>query len=270
MPLPRTRPFLLNSTLIPFTDKTEKRDSASGFFYKYRNDYYIITNLHVIEKIGGDDIESLEKSDNLELTDIGEMYIYIRHNQTNEEVPDREPVDILDSNGNPRWISHSSSKVDVVALPVGSDLKSTVTGAYSKSDFVPNDIEISAGDSTIAVGYPKGIYDSNTYLPVIRNGLIATPPKVDYKGLPMFLMDAKMHGGTSGSPVLTQPSPVQRYKGRGTTMTGESRTFLLGIHSGPEYAPSPRNETVESDPSLELNMVWRIELLEEMLAKDHQ
>jgi hypothetical protein len=79
-------------------------------------------------------------------------------------------------------------------------------------------------------------------------------------------MDAKMHGGTSGSPVLSQPSPIQR-KGDGIALMDGATSYLLGVHSGPEYAPPPRDGSEEYDPNLDLHMVWQIEVLEELLEQ---
>ena len=62
--------------------------------------------------------------------------------------------------------------------------------------------ELDALEEITFVGYPNGIYDSKNLLPIIRKGTTATPPQIDYEGKPMFLVDASVFPGSSGSPVL--------------------------------------------------------------------
>ncbi|QFU83396.1 S1 family peptidase [Natronorubrum aibiense] len=264
--MPPIQGFFAQSTLLSLTIDRDsgETDFASGFFYEHNGHYYVVTNRHVLEITDNEDISSLDDLHQLNPEYPDELFVYIRYDPLNPTNVSREKVDLFDSNGDPLWIEHPNSDVDVIAIPLRVDLSVTHSKPYSKSNFVPSDVEILGGDSAMAIGYPKGLYDSDTYFPVIRDGLIATPPHVDYKNLPVFLMDAKMHGGTSGSPVLTQPSPLQRTQS-GISMMSGTPAYLLGIHSGPEYAPLPRDGTEEYDPNLDLNMVWHVEVLEELL-----
>ncbi len=52
------------------------------------------------------------------------------------------------------------------------------------------------------IGYPRGIYDSYNNIPIIRKGINATPIIFDYNNLPVFLIDASVYPGSSGSPVF--------------------------------------------------------------------
>lgn len=52
------------------------------------------------------------------------------------------------------------------------------------------------------IGYPNGLFDSASLLPIVRRGHSATALTVDYGGKPIFLIDASVFPGSSGSPVF--------------------------------------------------------------------
>ena len=52
------------------------------------------------------------------------------------------------------------------------------------------------------VGYPNALFDSKNHTPIIRRGTLATPFQLDYDGRPVFLIDASVFPGSSGSPVF--------------------------------------------------------------------
>ena len=98
------------------------------------------------------------------------------------------------------------------------------------------------------MGYPLGIYyDDVNNLPVVRNGIVASAYPVPYKGQPYFLIDAKLHKGTSGSPVMTKFKRDWR-KVEGGSIMGDFQFFLLGINSSTWQLP-------EGEEPLGLNAV---------------
>lgn len=62
--------------------------------------------------------------------------------------------------------------------------------------------ELDAILSLLFVGYPNGLYDNKHMTPIVRMGATATPVALDYCGAPVFLMDASVFPGSSGSPVF--------------------------------------------------------------------
>jgi hypothetical protein len=53
------------------------------------------------------------------------------------------------------------------------------------------------------VGFPNGMFDEMHYMPIVRRGYVATSPDLDFNGTPIFLIDASVFPGSSGSPVFT-------------------------------------------------------------------
>ena len=73
------------------------------------------------------------------------------------------------------------------------------------TNLAPNEetvLDIGLVEEILFVGYPSGISDQFHNLPVARRGITATPASVDYEGRPVFLIDASVYPGSSGSPVF--------------------------------------------------------------------
>jgi len=76
------------------------------------------------------------------------------------------------------------------------------------------------------IGYPNGLHDQANGLPIARQGITATPISVDYGGEPVFLIDASVFPGSSGSPVMVADAGAFSVRGKG--QVGE-RLILLGV-----------------------------------------
>jgi hypothetical protein len=86
------------------------------------------------------------------------------------------------------------------------------------------------------IGYPNGIWDSVNNLPIIRKGITATHPSIDYDGRREFLIDAACFPGSSGSPVFLFNLSSYTTKSGGTIIGG-SRIKLIGVlYAGPQYS----------------------------------
>lgn len=91
-------------------------------------------------------------------------------------------------------------------------------------------MELTALEDVVVIGYPDGVWDSYNNLPVLRQGVTATHPKIDFEQKPEFLIDAAIYTGSSGSPiVLYKNSDVMM--GRDLNL-GKDKPRLLGILSG--------------------------------------
>ena len=72
-------------------------------------------------------------------------------------------------------------------------------------EFIPSekDIEeLDAIEDIIFIGYPTGLYDQYNHSPIVRKGITATPLSLDYENKSLFLIDASIFPGSSGSPVF--------------------------------------------------------------------
>ena len=62
--------------------------------------------------------------------------------------------------------------------------------------------KLSAIENITFIGYPSGLYDEKNKISIIRQGITATPIWNDFKGEEVFLIDAGVFPGSSGSPVF--------------------------------------------------------------------
>lgn len=80
------------------------------------------------------------------------------------------------------------------------------------------------------IGYPSGLYDPASLLPIVRQGYAATAMTIDDEAKPVFLIDASVFPGSSGSPVFLVPRPSAPDKRGNTTSGGPAEPpMLLGI-----------------------------------------
>ena len=136
------------------------------------------------------------------------------------------------------WIQHPDPNVDLAAFLIGP-LVNHVQQSGAELFFVPlqktlipPDAErqdLSTMEDIIMIGYPSGIWDAVNNLPVIRRGITATHPFINWNGKTEFLTDIASFPGSSGSPVLL--ANIGGYMdSKGNTYMGRHRIRLLGIH----------------------------------------
>ncbi|MCK4344954.1 MAG: trypsin-like peptidase domain-containing protein [Bacteroidales bacterium] len=213
---------------------------ATGFFFKYNENKYLITNRHVV----------IDESE-----DFYPQFLRLRLHTSKINYEENCIIDIsLYNNALRNWLEHSDykeKKIDVVAVPLTNDsinnfnsFNSSKINFFTTDNFISG-YHLSSFADVIIIGYPLGFFDEINNLPIYRKGMIASSYPVDFKKFPYFLIDANLHKGTSGSPVLSSPNNMLiDSKGRGLH---SDKSVLLGIHSA---------EHIIEDEPLGLNVVW--------------
>lgn len=147
----------------------------------------------------------------------------------------------------------------MVAIPVVTD------GFYVMYFSVDNTrterITIRAGQDLMVVGYPLGYHDKVHNLPVFRSAMLASIYPVPFEGKPLVLIDARLHSGTSGSPVLVKPTS-QLWNAEGTRLfSNRGGSTLVGVHSA---AIDERDRRL-GDDLIGLNYCWFASLIPEII-----
>ena len=148
--------------------------------------------------------------------------------KTGEEPAMGERVQIQWDKFEERWYKHPEPEIDIAAMPIVPTMKKLeelgqdiffrhITDKMALRTEWLEDLD--ALEEIMFVGYPSGIYDEVNLLPIIRKGVTATPLHVDYNGKPIFLIDASVFPGSSGSPVF-----IYNPSGFGT-----NKSFTIGI-----------------------------------------
>lgn len=136
------------------------------------------------------------------------------------------------------WTGHPDSEVDVATMIFSEiQLKMMDIGApaFTRSfgpDMFLTSEQAKALDSiedVLFVGYPNGLYDTASWLPIARRGQTATPIRNDYRGMPAFLIDASVFPGSSGSPVVLYDRGGMHSDRQGNINMGQRRFHLIGV-----------------------------------------
>lgn len=214
--------MLFNTVKINTFTSNGQEGAGTGFFFsidrdgtKYR---FIVTNKHVVD---------------------GSHKAFIRFHSNNAGQPvlgNSIDVEFFNDIWKDMWVGHPDPKIDI-AVASFDPIQKTMT-ANNLSPYLtainPRNVptaaqlaELDVIEDITFVGYPNGLWDSKNVLPVMRRGTTATPPQVDFEGEPIFLIDASVFGGSSGSPVFISQNGTFADK-KGDIHLG-SRFYFLGV-----------------------------------------
>ncbi|WP_160135559.1 S1 family peptidase [Halococcus salsus] len=246
-------PLYATTTTIKFPNSD---GHGTGFYYNHGDRTYLITNQHVLRDIdeNGDVVHNPES-----------VRIFVRNFPDITQLSYID-IDLSDGMGSD-WYRHpSDTDVDVAVVPTDWNLTALYGGdpqtgslAFSREHFISDPGRISGGDTARIACYPGIFVGTNMGLPVLRNALIASPYGVNFDGSRLFVTDARMHPGTSGSPVLASPESMMQSQNRITV--GGPRTALLGVHSA-----TFKQEAVDpGEEWLDLNVAWYAEVIPEII-----
>jgi Trypsin-like peptidase domain len=179
--------------------------------------------------------------------------VRIAHNRANKVGEWLAKTESLFSGGRPRWVEHPTlaERVDVVALPL-SDLADVQLYPYELQGGPT--IAVHPADAVSVVGFPFGLQAGGS-LAIWATGFVASELDIDFKGLPLFLVDCRARPGQSGSAVIAHRNGgAVAMQGGGTTIVGGPITRFLGIYSG------------RVNDQSDLGMVWKASAVAEVVG----
>ncbi len=232
----------ISVTLLMCLDKDQNEIGlATGFFFKHNERKYLVTNRHVVI----DEAEGFRP-----------LFLKLKLHNSKIDFSSNNTICVhLYTKDQANWYEHpdySKNQADVVIIPLDDktlDATNIISFNGSIINFItehniPKNIQISSFANVIIVGYPLEFYDEKNNLPVYRKGMIASSYPIGFNQQPYFLIDANLHQGTSGSPVLNSTDNVLvNEKGA----FHSEFTYFLGIHS---------DEYVVDEEPLSLCVVW--------------
>ena len=214
---------------------------GTGFMVRHdisatQGGYFLVSNRHVFM-----DAESIR-------------FFLFRSDGDGPALGNKMDVDISGFSG--AWTPHPDPDVDIAVFPVTQTMQAvneqlgTPHFNYLGTHHFPDDDEAALRDpvqDVVFVGYPIGIYDRVNLLPLVRQGITATPPSVDYEGRPEFLLDAAVFPGSSGSPVFAVHSAGVEVTNAAGVRQRRAFTFL-GLVSKRMTMTAQGDITIEDAP----------------------
>lgn len=188
----KTEELLLKSTSIIYAyDEADTYEQATCFFMKNnskgKEQHFLVTNRHVLE-------------DKVRI----DLYLDVYHKDSNSYTHHKKIT--LALNDAVRF--HDTYDLAVLNIDC-IDKLNTENDIYTykaiDTKIIPKDYSIFSNFQTIyLIGYPSGISDTCSNLPVARRGITSTPLTNDFKGKAEFLIDIPFLNGSSGSPIFAK------------------------------------------------------------------
>jgi|WetSurMetagenome_2_1015567.scaffolds.fasta_scaffold193242_2 hypothetical protein len=231
------------------TRKNVRLLQGTGFFYKNESEnIFLITNRHIV-------------TDKKNALSPEKLRLYI-HDDWEHTSSVREIEIKLKVKGNKKnWRSSQTySTADVVAIEIPpEEIQDCLKATFTKEDIIDGlsspGKSINIGQHALVFGYPMDFYDEMNHFPMTRHACVATWPWFNFERKLCFLIDANLHAGMSGSPVVSYPGSIHRNPSETVSKETEREVFLLGIFS---------SEWVSHNEPLGLNTVWHSAVIEDI------
>jgi hypothetical protein len=231
----------LSTTRIEVFTENNKQSCGTGFLFQLESNakedfLLLVTAKHVVLKDGVQSIKFLLNDTNV-----------------NNQSTTTSPINILLSKEEVNLFKpHPDPKIDLCAIKLFPLIKKFTNKKISlfsiKSHLIPTkeDIEqFDAVEDIIMIGYPNALWDSKHNRPLVRRGITATDLKYDFKGDPIFEIDACSTPGSSGSPVFTYGNYIYHDK---DCILSVRKPHLVGILCGMEETRIKENLLKADNP----------------------
>lgn len=181
----------------------------------------IITNKHVLEN--------------------AKILRFVIHSRDEKGLPkDNDPI-IFPMLGNSDLIFPHPKNIDLCAILINPFLNEMENKKLKPSyvsfseDNIPNDSlwnQLLPIEEVYMIGYPSGLFDRTSYLPIVRKGITATNSSKSLNNKNEFMVDIAAFSGSSGSPVFILNQGNFSAKD-GSTIFGTRFLFIGILYSQP-------------------------------------
>ncbi len=210
--MPFDRLSLSTLPITPFFNDLQLSE-ATGFIWKRRERFYLITNWHVVSALDLFTKTHLSKGGSRPnkfrchvLVRVGEYW--------------HEPIDvpIRDENDQPLWLIHPAQEmraIDIVALPLDYDSLKTKVTLLPVNELAPGKIAVMIGMDVFILGYPFG--SKPPAFPVWKRGSIASEPDLVRVSTGYYLVDTASRPARRSSCAVGQTTSLNPTHGRPAT-----------------------------------------------------
>ena len=232
--------LLFTTTRIVTEQNDGTQSFGTAFFVHFKVSETIvpvlITNKHVVENSW-----------------LGTIFVHLGVKDENGKlVPKFASQPITLSNFQNRWIHHPGNDVDLCAMPFeplrqvalaqGEEIfYQPITESYFPTTEILSNL--SALEDILMVGYPIGLWDDVNNFPVLRRGITASHPSVDFQEKSIGLADIATFPGSSGSPILILNEGS--FTSQSEVFIGSRLIFLGVLYAYPSFPAKGDIEIVE-------------------------
>lgn len=251
-----------------------KGDSAisegTGFYFALQDTskpgtiLFLVTNYHVLTG----------SSPSEKKPPIGDNIIFYFHKDdknTGQLKTIRFPL--FTKRNDPIWISNKTyPDADVAIIPLLPLMYQDCKAYCITEDWTKAPIKLRPTSTVTLVGYPYGYSDTVNALPIWKTGSIASEPKIDFDGKPLFVLDVSAFPGMSGSPAFAVSYGTYEMEQGGTSVGGVQK--FLGIYASMqvleqkkflEELKTGQKPGIVVSESLQLGHVWKAQLIIDMV-----
>ncbi len=228
---------------------------ASGFLWKHKGQFYLVTNWHVLSGRNRNSGQPLDQKRG-PIPNRIELSLNLRGD---DGVPQPATVQVpIVQDGENLWLQHPhhGQSVDVAAMLLPAPQQEQALLALNDIPEADN-MAVYVGQDVFILGYPLDPGLSGG-LPIWKRGSIATEPNQRPSGLYRLLVDSATREGMSGAPVIIRSVGNYLTTARQFTMWSSIGSRNIGIYSGRYGA--------DLEDQAQLGVVWHIDLVDEICA----
>ena len=162
------------------------------------------------------------------------------------------------------WVFHKNKNIDIAAIPFPMRADRWDTRKIGKKYYSTYN-KINEGDEIFFLGFPLGIKSLQKIRPLVRYGIVSF--KYEEK---IFLIDALVYPGNSGSPVYLKPELLKFEKKEKENVAIYSIPYLVGIISSyipyidPCYSAQTKRVRITFEENSGLANVFSLDLILEI------
>ncbi len=168
--------------------------------------------------------------------------IVIRMKKNDKDSLINVDADLVDNTGRPLYLTHDKEDIDIAVLPLNADVINSKNldfpcfnidnSAMSSSELRDNGVD--EGSIIYMLGFPMGLVNQKSNLPLCRLGCIARISETQIIEEHNILVDIQNFPGNSGSPIILRPEFISVNKTKSL-----NKSVLVGIiHSYIPYRES--------------------------------
>jgi len=240
-------------TTVPLEQYFEQTrlGQGTGFMLLLRDQYYLVTNWHVLAMRDFFTGKNLRK-------DAGRPNILrtLFNIRTGSFEKQRWDIRIRDENDRPLWLIHPGRRVDVAILPIPFRPEELVIALYPLNVLANAALRIEIGMEVFILGYPFEI--KPPAYPVWKRGSIASEPQLARLTTDYMLVDTASRPGMSGAPVIRRSWTNHMVEPGVVALVDTPLNKFIGVYSGRVPTDHPHEA--------QIGLVWEAPLIDEIIA----